>query len=64
MPLICERGNLKLFQSFFKDTIFQKKNYIDIVAKKLSLQAHKYEEMDVIIILEVLEKPFGISNNL
>lgn len=48
-------GNLETISITFKDPRFSEEQYIDIVAKKLSLQAHKYE-MDASYYFDVLEK--------
>ena len=48
-------GNLETISITFKDQRFSEEKYIDIVAKELSLQAHKYE-MDAKYYFEVLEK--------
>ena len=48
-------GNLETISIIFKDQQFSEEKYIDIVAKQLSLQAHKYE-MDANYYFEVLEK--------
>jgi asparagine synthase (glutamine-hydrolysing) len=50
-----DEGNLETISIVFKDQRFSEEKYIDIVAKQLSLQAHKYE-MDAKYYFEVLEK--------
>lgn len=50
-----EEGNLETISIIFKDPRYSEEKYIDIVAKQLSLQAHKYE-MDAHYYFEVLEK--------
>ena len=50
-----KEGNLETISIIFKDQRFSEEKYIDIVAKQLSLQAHKYE-MDANYYFEVLEK--------
>jgi len=50
-----KEGNLETISITFKDPRFSEEQYIDIVAKKLSLQAHKYE-MDASYYFDVLEK--------
>ena len=50
-----DKGNLETVSIIFKDPNFSEEKYIDIVAKKLSLEAHKYE-MNAHYYFEVLEK--------
>ena len=50
-----EKGNLETVSIIFKNPNFSEEKYIDIVAKQLSLKAHKYE-MDAHYYFEVLEK--------
>ncbi|WP_293870209.1 asparagine synthase (glutamine-hydrolyzing) [Flavobacterium sp.] len=49
-----EKGNLETVSIIFKDPNFSEEKYIDIVAKQLSLEAHKYE-MNAHYYFEVLE---------
>ncbi len=49
------QGQLETISITFKDPKFSEEKYIDIVAEKLSLQAHKYE-MEAQYYFEVLEK--------
>lgn len=48
-------GNLETISIVFKDPKFSEEKYIDYVAEKLSLKAHKFE-MDATYYFEVLEK--------
>jgi asparagine synthase (glutamine-hydrolysing) len=48
-------GNLETISIVFNDTRFSEEKYIDIVAKQLSLQSHKYE-MEADYYFDVLEK--------
>ncbi len=48
-------GNLETISIVFKDPRFSEEKYIDIVAKQLSLQSHKYE-MEADYYFDVLEK--------
>ena len=50
-----KNGNLETISIVFKDEKFSEEKYIDIVAEKLSLQAHKFE-MDSSYYFDVLEK--------
>jgi len=50
-----EEGNLETVSIVFKDPRYSEEKYIDSVAEKLSLQAHKFE-MDAKYYFEVLEK--------
>lgn len=50
-----EKGNLETISITFKDPKFSEEKYIDYVAEKLSLKAHKYE-MDAQYYFDVLEK--------
>ncbi len=50
-----EEGNLETISIIFKDERFSEEKYIDMVAEKLSLQAHKYE-MEAAYYFNVLEK--------
>ncbi|MFN7676432.1 asparagine synthase (glutamine-hydrolyzing) [Flavobacterium sp.] len=49
------KGNLETISITFKDPKFSEEKYIDYVAEKLSLKAHKYE-MDAQYYFDVLEK--------
>lgn len=49
-----KEGNLETISIIFKDQRFSEEKYVDIVAKQLSLQAHKYE-MDAQYYFDVLE---------
>lgn len=50
-----KEGNLETISIIFKDPRYSEEKYIDIVAEKLALKAHKYE-MDAQYYFEVLEK--------
>ena len=50
-----DQGQLETISIVFKDPKFSEEKYVDIVAEKLSLEAHKYE-MDASYYFEVLEK--------
>ena len=50
-----DQGNLETISITFKDPAFSEEKYIDYVADKLALKAHKYE-MDAHYYFEVLEK--------
>lgn len=49
------KGNLETVSITFKDPKFSEEKYIDFVAEKLSLQAHKYE-MESAYYFDVIEK--------
>ncbi|MEZ4877588.1 MAG: asparagine synthase (glutamine-hydrolyzing) [Flavobacterium sp.] len=50
-----EKGNLETISITFKDPKFSEEKYIDFVAEKLNLQAHKYE-MSADYYFDVIEK--------